>query len=62
MTLGLEDIFKKSTLPVGSESFSSQFDFCSSIPRADFDLLDRDLQFKKISTINSPKLINARAA
>lgn len=44
--------FKKSTLPVGSESFSSQFDFCSSIPRTDFDLLDRDLQFKNIHRIN----------
>lgn len=35
---------------VGSESFSSQFDFCSSIPRTDFDLLDRDLT----KTISSP--------
>ena len=25
--------------PVGSESFSSQFDFCSSIPSIEFDLL-----------------------
>lgn len=42
MGLGQGEIFKD-TLPVGSESFSSQFDFCSSIPRTDFDLLDRDL-------------------
>lgn len=39
----------KKTLPVGSESFSSQFDFCSSIPRTDFDLPDRDLQFKNVN-------------
>lgn len=39
----------KNLLPVGSESFSSQFDFCSSIPCTDFDLLDRDLQLEQIT-------------
>lgn len=42
-------IFLGKNTPVGSESFSSQFDFCSSIPPADFDLLDRDLQFQNMS-------------
>lgn len=40
---------------VGSESFSSQFDFCSSIPRTEFDLLDRDLTYMILSPHASVK-------
>ena len=38
--------WKHNTVPVGSESFSSQFDFCSSIPSIEFDLLQRDLELE----------------
>lgn len=36
------------SLPAFSESFSSQFDFCSSIPSPEDDLPKRDLKPAKI--------------
>lgn len=44
-------------VPVGSETFSSQFDFGLSIPSG--DLLDRDLKHKQ--TIKSPNYITGKA-
>lgn len=52
---GLSGLIEQSsaTVPVGSESFSSQFDFCSSIPSTDLDLLERDLQHdRRINLVN----------